>query len=83
MAFLGLCLSPYGSWSSLIVQRALPAIASSLGFLAAPVIGLTGSALWLGEPITHDLVIGGMLILAGIALIIVTGWRRQRALLRS
>lgn len=79
MALLGGFLSPFGSWSSLIVQRALPAIVSSLGFLAAPVVGLSVSALWLGEPITGDLVIGGVLILAGIALIIVVGWRRQRA----
>lgn len=79
MALLGGCLSPFGSWSSLIVQRALPAIVSSLGFLAAPVVGLTVSALWLGEPITGDLVLGGLLILTGIALIIVVGWRRQRA----
>lgn len=79
MAFLGVFLSPYGSWSSLIVQRALPAVASSLGFLAAPVIGLAGSALWLGEPITADLVLGGVLILTGIVVIIVVGWRRQRA----
>lgn len=83
IALLGICLSPYGSWSALIVQRALPAIVSSLGFLAAPVVGLAGSALWLGEPITDDLAIGGVLILAGIALIIVAGWRRQRAPSRS
>ncbi len=79
MAVLGGFLSPFGSWTSLIVQRALPAIVSSLGFLAAPIVGLTVSALWLGEPITGDLVLGGLLILAGIALIIVVGWRRQRA----
>jgi drug/metabolite transporter (DMT)-like permease len=79
MAVLGGFLSPFGSWMSLIVQRALPAIISSLGFLAAPVVGLSVSALWLGEPITGDLVVGGMLILGGIVIITLAGWRRQRA----
>src|SRR5208282_2785145 len=37
------------------VARALPTLATSLGFLAVPVLGMLLSTLWLGEAVTATL----------------------------
>ena len=55
---------------------ALPIVVASLGFLATPAVGLLLSALWLGEPLTADLLAGAALILGGVA--IATGPGRSR-----
>jgi O-acetylserine/cysteine efflux transporter len=46
----------------------LPAVVSSVGYLATPAVGILLSAWILGEPITPDLVGGTVLILAGVGL---------------
>ncbi len=50
------------------VNRSLPAVVTSLGLLATPVIGVAGSAIILGETIQVDLVVAMLLILGGIAI---------------
>jgi len=49
------------------VARALPVLVSSLGFLGVPVVSVALSVFLLGEALTLSLVLGGGLILAGLA----------------
>jgi drug/metabolite transporter (DMT)-like permease len=51
-----------------VASRELPAVTTSLGLLAAPVIGIAASAVTLGEAPTLSLAIAVVLIIAGIAL---------------
>jgi len=54
-------------WAMAMVNRSLPAVTTSLGILATPVVGTLGSALALGEPIGITLLVAMVLILGGIA----------------
>ena len=54
-------------WAMAMVNRSLPAVTTSLGILATPVVGTLGSALALGEPIGITLLVAMALILGGIA----------------
>ncbi|MGH6960346.1 MAG: DMT family transporter, partial [Dongiaceae bacterium] len=54
-------------WAATSITRALPAVTSSLSFLGVPVMGVTLSALTLGEPLSASLLAGFGLILAGVA----------------
>jgi drug/metabolite transporter (DMT)-like permease len=59
----------FGFWASVTVARALPAITSSLSFLAVPAFGIISSVVWLGEPVGISLIAGFGLILVGVALV--------------
>ena len=65
--YIGVVAGPLGSWAALIVSRDLPTVASSLGFLGIPALGLLVSATVLGEPMTWSLALGSALIAAGVA----------------
>jgi drug/metabolite transporter (DMT)-like permease len=65
-------------WASTSISRALPAITSSLSFLAVPAMGIALSTLTLGEPLTLTLLGGFGLILAGVALVNLADRRRSR-----
>ncbi|MBL8703071.1 MAG: DMT family transporter [Alphaproteobacteria bacterium] len=67
LLFLSLFVGPIGAWGAAAVARALPANVSSIGFLAAPLIGVAVSTLWLDERLGWDIVLGGSLILVGLA----------------
>ena len=54
-------------WAMAMVNRSLPAVTTSLGILATPVVGTLGSAIALAEPIGMTLLIAMALILGGIA----------------
>ena len=54
-------------WAMAMVNRSLPAVTTSLGILATPVVGTLGSAIALGEPIGMTLLVAMALILGGIA----------------
>jgi drug/metabolite transporter (DMT)-like permease len=69
---------PIATWAATSVSRALPMLVSSIGFLGVPVLGVTVSSLWMGEPLTPSLMLGGLLILAGVALVAITGARGPR-----
>jgi len=70
LAYIGLFAGLAITWAATSVARLLPAVASSLGFLATPIVGVAISALWLGEAIGVDLVAGGVLVLAGATIAI-------------
>ena len=55
-------------WAVAMAGRGLPAVTTSLGLLATPVIGVLASLAWLGEPVTASLVIALALVLGGVAL---------------
>jgi drug/metabolite transporter (DMT)-like permease len=55
-------------WAAAVASQNLPAVTTSLGLLAAPVIGIIASAVTLGETPTFTLVIAVAMIIAGIAL---------------
>lgn len=69
-AFLygGLCGTALGYWAMTMVNRALPAVTTSLGTLATPVVGIAISALVMGEVIDHSLIAAMMMIVTGIAI---------------
>ena len=54
-------------WAVVTVNRALPAITTSLGTLGVPVAGVAASAAMLGEPVTLTNLAGLVLILGGLA----------------
>lgn len=68
LAYIGLLAGPLGTWGVMEAAMLLPAVVSSLGYLATPAVGILLSAWILGEPITPDLVGGSVLILAGVGL---------------
>jgi drug/metabolite transporter (DMT)-like permease len=69
---------PY--WATVVVNRSLPALATSLGLLGVPVIGVLCSSIALGETVSASLLAGMALIIGGIAtgLLPGTGIRGQR-----
>jgi drug/metabolite transporter (DMT)-like permease len=62
---IGIAL-PY--WATQTVNRSLPAIATSLGLLVVPVVGVACSAISLGETLTLPLLAAMVLIIGGIAI---------------
>jgi drug/metabolite transporter (DMT)-like permease len=54
-------------WAMATVNRSLPALTTSLGILATPVVGTLCSAVALGEPLELPLLAAMALIIAGIA----------------
>ncbi|AUN30918.1 DMT family transporter [Niveispirillum cyanobacteriorum] len=56
-------------WAMVTVNRALPAITTSLSVLGVPVVGLLSSALWLREPLTMTNLAGLGLIGGGLMLV--------------
>jgi drug/metabolite transporter (DMT)-like permease len=68
-AFLygGICGTALAYWAMAMVNRSLPAVTTSLGILATPVIGVVSSTIILGEPIDASLIVAMTMILGGIA----------------
>ncbi|MXW91697.1 MAG: DMT family transporter [Rhodospirillaceae bacterium] len=56
-------------WAVISINRALPAVTTSLAMLGVPAGGLFLSALILGEALTLSLLLGLFLIVAGIAIV--------------
>jgi drug/metabolite transporter (DMT)-like permease len=67
-AYTGLVGTAYAFWALAIVNRALPAATTALGILATPVVGIAGSAIFLGETIDLPLLVAAAMILSGIAI---------------
>jgi drug/metabolite transporter (DMT)-like permease len=64
-------------WAAVAVTRSLPAVTSSLSFLAVPAFGILAAQIALGERLDSTLIGGFALIVAGMILVAV-GDRRQR-----
>src|SRR5882757_10241930 len=65
--FSGIIGTALAYWAMATVNRSLPAVVTSLGLLATPVVGVASSAIALGEPIDIGLIVAMLLILGGIA----------------
>jgi drug/metabolite transporter (DMT)-like permease len=65
--YAGICGTALAYWAMSMVNRSLPAVTTSLGILATPVIGVASSAMTLGEPISASLIVAMAMILGGIA----------------
>jgi drug/metabolite transporter (DMT)-like permease len=63
----GVCGVALAYWAMAMVNRSLPAVTTSLGVLATPVVGMLASVIALGEPLSLPLVCAMALIAAGIA----------------
>lgn len=79
LAYNGPLATAFCFWAVVSVNRALPAITTSLSLLAVPVAGVLFSAVFLGEVLTPTLVGGLLLILAGTVLVHLADLRRERA----
>jgi drug/metabolite transporter (DMT)-like permease len=75
LAYIGLVAGPLGTWGVMEAAVILPAVVSSVGFLATPAVGILLSNWILGEKITTDLLAGTALILAGVGL---AAWPARR-----
>jgi drug/metabolite transporter (DMT)-like permease len=66
--YAGICGTALAHWAMVMVNRSLPAVTTSLGLLATPVIGVTTSVICLGEPIGISLICAMAMVLGGIAI---------------
>ena len=67
LAYSGPLATAFALWASQSITRALGPIASAMGFLATPVVGLLAGALILGEKLGPADIAGFGLVIAGIA----------------
>jgi drug/metabolite transporter (DMT)-like permease len=74
LLYLGIPGTAVAYWAAAMASRHLPAVTTSLGLLATPVVSVITATLWLGEPLTMTLVVAIALVLGGVA-IGVTGGR--------
>jgi drug/metabolite transporter (DMT)-like permease len=68
--YLGVFAGPAGTWAAVSVARALPPLSGALGMLGTPLLAIASSVVLVGEPVTWPLVLGTMLVIAGIAIVI-------------
>lgn len=66
--FSGVVGTALAYWAMAMVNRSLPAVVTSLGLLATPIVGIASSAIALGEPVEVDLIVAMLLIVGGIAI---------------
>jgi drug/metabolite transporter (DMT)-like permease len=66
--YSGLIGTALAYWAMSMVNKSLPALTTSLGTTATPVVGIVTAALLLGEPIDLSLAMAAALIVGGIAL---------------
>jgi drug/metabolite transporter (DMT)-like permease len=68
LVFSGVICTALAHWAMTMVNRSLPAVTTSLGLLATPVIGIFSAALVLNEPFEPSLFVAMALIIGGITL---------------
>lgn len=66
-AYAGVVGVALAYWAMAMVNRSLPAVTTSLGVLATPVVGVLGSVVVLDEPLSLSLLAAMALIIGGIA----------------
>ncbi len=66
LLYLGLAGTAVAYWAAATASRLLPAVTTSVGLLATPVLSVITATLWLGEPLS--LVLAMSLVLGGVAL---------------
>jgi drug/metabolite transporter (DMT)-like permease len=76
VAYNGPIATALGFWALISLNRALPAISTSLAILGVPACGFLSSVIFLGEEPDISLVAGLVLILTGVGLVALADWRR-------
>jgi drug/metabolite transporter (DMT)-like permease len=79
LAYNGPIATAFAFWAATSISRALPAVTSSLSFLAVPAMGILLSAATLGEVPDATLLGGFALILAGVGVVSLADVRAARA----
>src|SRR5262249_27501266 len=67
-AYNGVIGTAFAFWAMAVVNSEVPATTASLRALSTPIVGMTISALFLGERIDADLIIAAAMIMVGIAI---------------
>lgn len=70
MSYITFFATAFAYWGAVEVSRRLPAVTTSLVFLAVPILGLVSSAFILGEAITINKIISVVLILTGLCCVV-------------
>ena len=78
LLFSGIICTAMAHWAMLMVNRNLPAVTTSLGLLATPVIGIVSGAALLGEAFEPSLLAALALIVCGIVTGIVSDRCQKR-----
>lgn len=68
VAYQGMLATGVAFWATIVILRNLAAVSANLTLMAVPVVGVVSSAIILGEEITTALLLGMGMILAGVAL---------------
>jgi len=68
LLYLGIVGTAIAYWATATASRHLPAVTTSLGLLATPVVSVITATLWLAEPLTPSLVVAIVLVLSGVAI---------------
>jgi drug/metabolite transporter (DMT)-like permease len=68
LLYLGIVGTAVAYWAAATASRHLPAVTTSLGLLATPVVSAVTAALWLGEPLPRQLVVAIALVRGGVAI---------------
>jgi len=68
LGFLGIVGTAVAYWAAATASRLLPAVTTSLGLLATPMVSVVTATLWLGEPLTWSLAGAVVLVIGGVAL---------------
>lgn len=66
LLFTGVLAQALGAWGAIMVSKTLPAVTTSLSFLAVPVSGLLFSSWILNEPLTLINIVAMILIIIGL-----------------
>ncbi|HEY7653881.1 MAG TPA: DMT family transporter [Methylomirabilota bacterium] len=68
LLYLGIAGTALAYWAAATASRLLPALTTSLGLLATPVVSVITAMFWLGEPLTISLVAAIALVLGGVVI---------------
>lgn len=71
LAYTGILVTGISYWSGVIINKELPTLAVSLGFLAVPVLSLLSSAFFMHEMISLTTACAVGMILAGLVLVVI------------
>lgn len=71
LIYTGFLVTGLSYWSGVVINKALPTIVVSLGFLLVPVVSLTTSAIFMNEVITFSTITAMLLILLGLICVVV------------
>jgi drug/metabolite transporter (DMT)-like permease len=66
--YSGLIGTALAYWAMSMVNKSLPALTTSLGTTATPIVGIASAAILLGEPVDLSLAVAAALIVSGIML---------------